>query len=269
VGESSKIQWTNHTFNVAFGCAKVSEGCKNCYADAFARRIGHGKRLPAIWGEDAERRVFGEKHWREPLKWNRAAEAAGVRARVFCSSMADVFENHPTVNEERTKLWPLIEATPWLDWMLLTKRPENMVRFTPTAWRAGWPKNVWAGATAETQGRLRERLGHLRRVPACTRFLSCEPLLEDLDLETEGMDAIDLVIIGGESGPNARPFDMAWARSAIRQLRGIGGVAVFIKQAGSRPQLHGVNIKLSDGHGGVMNEWIEDIQVREMPAVPT
>jgi protein gp37 len=130
MGETTGITWTDHTFNIVWGCHKVSDECKHCYAEAWSKRVGL-----KVWGQNGARRTFGEKHWHEPLKWNRDAERAGVRARVFCSSMADVFESHPTLTEERQKLWPLIGLTPWLDWQLLTKRPENMRRFAPEAWR--------------------------------------------------------------------------------------------------------------------------------------
>jgi protein gp37 len=140
MGKDTKIEWAKHTFNIVWGCTKVSEACASCYAEALAKRFGH-----SVWGADKERRKLGEAYWKQPLKWNAAAGAAGVRERVFCSSMADVFEDHPTVAEERQKLWPLIESTPNLNWLLLTKRPENMLKFTP--WSARWPSNIWAMCT--------------------------------------------------------------------------------------------------------------------------
>jgi protein gp37 len=112
VGKNSSIEWTHHTFNPWWGCVKVSPACQNCYALEFARRLGH-----SIWGAAAPRRFFGENHWLEPLKWNARAKADGERKRVFCASMADVFEARTDLNSERAKLWKLIEATPWLDWL--------------------------------------------------------------------------------------------------------------------------------------------------------
>src|SRR4051794_13231176 len=109
MGETTEISWTHSTFNPWWGCAKVSPGCTNCYAESFAKRTGH-----KVWGVAGERRIFGEKHWNEPRKWNRDAEKAGERHRVFCASMADVFEDHPIAEVERPKLWRLIEQTPWL-----------------------------------------------------------------------------------------------------------------------------------------------------------
>src|SRR5689334_16021242 len=134
MGAKTKIGWTHHTFNAWWGCHKVSPACKHCYAESFSKRTGH-----AVWGANAPRRFFGDAHWREPLKWNAAAEKAGERRRVFCGSMMDVFEWHdePTneqMNAARARLWELIESTPWLDWLLLTKRPENASSVLPDRW---------------------------------------------------------------------------------------------------------------------------------------
>ena len=124
----SKIEWTDHTFNIVWGCTKVSPGCKHCYAEGTAVWRGHD-----VWGPDKPRRLLSDAYWREPLKWNAAAQAAGKTARVFCSSMADVFEDREGL-DERAKLWPLIEETPWLRWLLLTKRPENVRDTVPASW---------------------------------------------------------------------------------------------------------------------------------------
>src|SRR6185436_18027435 len=118
--------------------------CAHCYAKTLSERWGFD-----VWGEENSRRIFGDKHWAEPLKWNAKAQAAGERRRVFCSSMADVFEDHPTIDQERAKLWPLIRATPWLDWQLLTKRADRILSCLPADFsRATYP-NVWLGFTAE------------------------------------------------------------------------------------------------------------------------
>src|SRR5688572_21886599 len=117
MGESTTITWTHHSWNPWWGCVKVSEGCKNCYAESFSKRACHD-----IWGPGSQRRFFGDKHWAEPIKWDRAAEKAGERRRVFCASMADVFEDRPDLVEPRRRLFELIRATPNLDWLLLTKR---------------------------------------------------------------------------------------------------------------------------------------------------
>lgn len=179
MGENSKIGWTHHTFNAWWGCHKVSPACTNCYAESFSKRTGH-----AVWGLKAPRRFFGEETWKKPLKWNRDAEKAGERRRVFCGSMMDVFELHPSPIESgmqlvaRTRLWQLIDSTPALDWLLLTKRPENAEAVLPLDWwRNGLPPNVWMGTTVENQEYADLRIPHLLKIPARVRFLSCEPLL--------------------------------------------------------------------------------------------
>ena len=176
MGKDSKISWTNHTFSPWWGCAKVATGCANCYAEGLAARFG------TQWGPRADRRFFGDKHWAEPLKWNRAAEKAGVRARVFCSSMADVFEDRRDLDDQRVRLWKLIEATPALDWLLLTKRPQNILSMLPPTWVASPRANVWMGTTVCTQPDAEKNIIWLLRTPAAVHFLSCEPLLESLDL---------------------------------------------------------------------------------------
>ena len=177
MAENSKIEWTTHTFNPIWGCVKVSDGCKNCYASTFSKRVGQD-----IWGVDKPRRTFGEKHWNEPLKWNKDAAGAGERHRVFCASMTDVFMDDPYMIEAHPRLWKLIEATPHLDWLLLTKRPENILKMIPEHWRAQLPFNVWVGTSVENQKAANERIPHLIQVPAVVRFLSCEPLLGEVDL---------------------------------------------------------------------------------------
>lgn len=264
MGESTEIAWTHSTFNPWWGCTKVSEGCKNCYADSFSKRVGF-----KVWGQDADRRLFGDKHWSEPVKWNRDAVKAGESRRVFCASMADVFENRRDLDPQRARLFKLIEHTPNLDWLLLTKRPENMGPLSPSSWEGAWPRNVWAGCTAESQEELEKRWPWLALVPAVVRFLSCEPQLEPVSL-FRAKDAMpDWVITGGESGHGARPYCADWVRDLIAQCRH-NGIAPFVKQMGAyycfgdeaRPH-HRVHLK--DAKGGDWNEWDEDLRVREFP----
>lgn len=211
MGKDSSIEWTDHTFNPWWGCVKVSPGCQNCYAEAWAKRVGE-----KIWGAKQDRRFFTEKHWGEPLKWNRDAESEGQRKRVFCASMADVFELRKDLDPWREKLWALVEQTPWLDWLLLTKRPQNISKKVP--WTDNWPENVWIGTTVEDQFRADERIPILLQLPAKRRFLSCEPLLGPVDLSQwtiqrpKKLHPIDWVIAGGESGPNSRAMLPSWAR---------------------------------------------------------
>lgn len=174
MGAETKIEWCDHTFNPWIGCTKVSPGCANCYAavNTFTRaQRAHGREL---WGPDAARHVTSEAKWREPIRWDAAAKAAGIRRRVFCASMADVFEDRPDLAEPRARLAYVIGKTPNLDWLLLTKRPENIARLWITD---VVPPNVWLGTTVEDQERADERIPHLLAVPAAVRFLSVEPLL--------------------------------------------------------------------------------------------
>lgn len=268
MAEKTGIAWTDHTFNPWWGCQRVSPGCVNCYAETFAKRTGHD-----IWGpaKTTARRTFGEKHWNEPLRWNTAAYLAGERRRVFCASMADVFEDHPALPAERDRLWALIRMTPELDWQILTKRPENISRMLPDDWGNGYP-NVWLGTSVEDQQRADERIPVLLRVPAAVRFLSCEPLLGLVELTAVrnphddmlhclsggiGYDNrrphIDWVIVGGESGGQRRPMELDWLMAIVRDCRW-SRVAVFVKQD---------NAFKPDQQGRIPDE----LWVREFPAL--
>jgi protein gp37 len=225
MGENSKIEWTDHTFNIAWGCEKVSPACDKCYAESWAKRAGH-----SLWGKDAPRRVMSAEHWKAPLKWNAAAAKAGVVARVFCSSMADVFEDHPTIAEQRERLWPMIAATPNLQWLLLTKRPGNVAKMVPALWLSTWPENVLPGFTAENQEWFDRREGAARKLwleNAVQWFVSYEPALGPIDFR--GFAPIAWIIVGGESGAGARPMMLSWVRSARDQALA-AGVPFFLKQ---------------------------------------
>lgn len=239
MGKDSRIEWTDHTFNPWRG-----------------------------WGKTGSRPIAAESYWQQPLRWNRDAQQAGVRRRVFCSSLADVFEGYDTMPKSawaavcaaRFRLFHLVERTPWLDWLLLTKRPENALTLAPERWSEGWPDNVWIGTSVEDQSAADTRIPHLLQVPARVRFLSCEPLLGPVDLSTESgycycgdsreshrrafwgdhsyndmlqpmPDGIHWVIVGGESGSNARPMHPDWVRG-LRDACQAYGVAFFFKQWG-------------------------------------
>lgn len=217
MARNSQIEWTHHTFNPWWGCSKVSPACEKCYAELWAKRMGQ-----KLWGPKSDRRFFGDAHWKEPLAWNEEARALGSRQRVFCASMADVFEKRSDLDPQRGRLWDLVQATPWLNWLLLTKRPENVVDMIP--WKADqWPSNVWLGSTVENEKFAEERLPHLLRHAAAVRFLSCEPLLGALDLsawfDRAHLQPIDWVIVGGESGQGARPMHPDWARMLLQQCQ--------------------------------------------------
>jgi protein gp37 len=232
MAEKTAIAWTDSTWNLAWGCTKVSPGCKNCYADGLADRYGYD-----VWGPEKSRRTFGEKHWQEPIKWNRQAEKEGRRRRVFCSSMCDVFEDHPTIQKELAKLWPLIRATPHLDWQLLTKRPERIGDNLPADWDQGW-HNVWLGTSIENND-YTWRADYLCQIPAVVRFISYEPALGPLDkLDLTG---IHWVIYGGESGQDFRPEDKQWARDMMARCRA-ASVAFFHKQSAAYRTETGVEL---------------------------
>lgn len=233
MGQDSKIEWTHHTFNPWWGCVRVSKGCKYCYADTWARRVGLD-----LWGPKADRRFFSDAHWKEPFKWNREAELEKQRRRVFCASMADVFENRRDLDPWRERLWPIIEATPMLDWLLLTKRPENIASLAP--WKGDWPQNVWLGTTTENQHWADKRLDILMQHRAAVRFASCEPLLGSLDLSRwlvnpfigrKERRGLNWVIAGGESGAKARPMVPLWAQQ-IRDDCKAASVPFHFKQWG-------------------------------------
>lgn len=228
--ENSKIEWTDHTFNPWIGCSKCSKGCEHCYASSMMAE--RWKR--AIWGPGGTRRRTSPGNWRNPLRWNK--ESSG--ARVFCASLADVFEDYKGDGSApdrplglapwRHDLFDLIEKTPNLEWLLLTKRPQNAAKFL----KKRMPRNVWIGTSVEDQKAADERIPHLAGIPATVRFLSCEPLLGPLNLRPL-LGRIDWVIVGGESGKSPRQMDADWVRD-IRDQCVEAGVAFHFKQWGGR-----------------------------------
>lgn len=241
MAENSKIEWTDHTFNPWIGCTKVSPGCDHCYAEAWDRRFavsGHAMR----WGDKALRTRTSAANWRLPLKWDKQSEADGVRRKVFCASLADVFDN-AVPPEWRAALFALIAGTPHLDWLLLTKRIGNVAKMieAPGMQKCGLPPNVWLGATVVDQEEADRDIPKLLAVPARVRFLSIEPMLGPIDLDAalwryEGpmhirREALHWVICGGESGAGARPISPDWARRLRDQCKA-AGVAFLFKQWG-------------------------------------
>jgi protein gp37 len=255
MAENSKIEWCDHTFNPWMGCTRVSPGCQHCYAETMMdHRYGKVK-----WGPQGKRIRTAKQYWKQPLKWNNTlwvecdvcgfrqvfdehgrcpecqhpmvATMRRVRQRVFCGSLCDVFEDRPDTFLWRDDLFQLIEQTPNLDWLLLTKRPENVKR--------SLPDNVWVGTSVEDQKFANKRIIELMKIPATVRFLSCEPLLGPLDLSgylkclTGDYETpmISWVICGGESGPDARPMNPDWVRS-LRDQCLEADVPFFFKQWG-------------------------------------
>lgn len=221
MGETTAIAWTHHTFNVVWGCTKVSPGCDNCYAATLSKRYGFD-----LWGKDNDRRFFSDKHWAEPLRWNKSAADLGMRRQVFCGSMCDVMEDRADMKGPRERLFSLIEQTPHLDWQLLTKRPQNFVRFLPAEWLANPRPNVWLMTTVESRD-YTWRINSLLEAPAVVHGLSCEPLLGPLELPR--LAELSWIIAGAESGHGARSMDEDWVRS-LRDQCNSAGVAFFFKQ---------------------------------------
>lgn len=225
--KESKIEWTTHTFNPWIGCTKVSPGCVHCYAETLMdTRYGRAK-----WGRGNPRSRTSANNWKEPLGWDKSAAKLGERQRVFCASLADVFDGE-VANEWRDDLWALIKATPNLDWLLLTKRPEVMLSETR---RLGVPENVWLGVSVEDQVRAQERIPLLIETDAAVKFLSVEPLLGALDLSywltAPLLPNLQWVIVGGESGAGSRPMEEEWVQGILAECEA-AGVAFLFKQWG-------------------------------------
>jgi protein gp37 len=260
--ENSNIEWCHHTFNAWEGCDKIGPGCDNCYAATRNHRFHAG----ANWGPDAPRQLRSDKYWREPLKWNsnHAAFFAthGCRQRVFVNSLADVFDNKAPEGQ-RERLWQLIRDTPNLDWLLLTKRIGNAAKMLPADWGNGYP-NVWLGVTVVNQPEADRDISKLLKLPAHVLFLSIEPMLGAIELtklpwrfngftgesvktinaltgDVQSLDPvfgaaangpkIHQVIVGGESGPGARPMHPAWVR-LLRDQCASARVPFLFKQWG-------------------------------------
>jgi len=338
MAENTAISWCDSTFNHVRGCTKVSAGCASCYADTMSKR---NPKTLGVWGPNGTRVVASEAMWKKPLKWNREAAPAYIpvcaqcgadakhdlprcpeceygidrsRPRVFCASLADVFEdwqgpihNHKgeqlyqrwhhaqpewvassvpcegepvTMDDVRSRLFRLIDATPNLDWLVLTKRPENIRRMWP-----GWqgdlasaftskatPKrreNVFLGTSVENQEYAEKRIPELLRCRDLSPvlFLSCEPLLGPLDMIAahwgtvawgDRTAGINWVIVGGESGPKARPMDINWARSLRDQC------------AAAKVPFHFKQFSQADTKG--FNDFAtfpDELKIREFPHVGT
>lgn len=229
MGSNSKIEWCHNTFNPWYGCSKVSQACKFCYAVRTAARLG------VKWGDDAPRRAASERMWQQPLVWDRRAKRTGRRERVFCASLADVFEDRYELEPWRLRLFETIAQTSSLDWLLLTKRPQHIQSMAePLTQRFGgrMPSNVWLGTTVETNEH-RERIQDLVAQPAAVHFVSAEPLLEEIDLRPH-LPTLDWIIAGGESGSVAsRPSHPDWVRALRDQCtERVTPVPFFFKQWG-------------------------------------
>lgn len=313
MSENTKIEWADHTWSPWRGCTKVSPGCANCYAETLARRNPY---VLGGWGKGAPRAY--SKSWNAPLRWDRhqadrscgrceydeaeggllaQCEACRVRPRVF-PSLCDWLDDEIPV-EWLGRFLHLIEMTPHIDWLLLTKRPQlfrtAMAKLDAAdlpwgivarRWLRGEPPaNVWFGVSVEDQTRANERIPLLLEIPARLRWLSVEPLLGPVDLsewtsisiqhhpdgsETPIPKPIDWVVVGGESGPCARPCNVEWIRSVIYDCK-TTGIPCFVKQLGSRPEVEAPSggwvqpVPVRHRKGGDPAEWPDNLRVRKFP----
>lgn len=234
--QNSKIEWTHHTFNPWWGCVHVSPACDHCYAERFAGRKTRTKEQ--LWGKGATRLIGGDDYWNAPRRWNRRAEQLGVRYRVFCGSMCDVMERRSDLTLPRRRLFRLIEETPGLDWLLLTKRPQEFSKVLPKHWLERPRPNVWLMTTVENSDYL-WRIEALMGVAAVVHGISIEPILGPVILPKRFLKVGNhaWVITGGESGPGARPSQIEWIRG-IRDTCVAAGVPFHFKQWGE----HGADL---------------------------
>lgn len=252
MAEKTGISWTDSTFNPWIGCTKVGPGCDHCYAEALMDTRWH----KVQWGTGQQRQRTSAANWRQPLLWEREHEAFALaherRRRVFCASLADVFDNEVPA-EWRADLFALIGATPHLDWLILTKRIGNVRGMAPAE---GLPANVWLGATIVNQEEHDRDAHKLLAVDASVRFVSIEPMLGPIDMgymrewTVSNRRLVDWVIVGGESGHGARPIQLGWVESLRRQCE-LQGVAFFFKQWGGASATAGG----CDLQGREVKEW--------------
>jgi protein gp37 len=268
MAENSDIQWTDHTWNPWIGCTQVSPGCANCYAKTMMDdRYGRVK-----WGAGQERSRTSEANWKHPAKWNRQAEKLGIRYRVFCSSLADIFDNEVSV-EWRQDAFRVIESCKNLDWLLLTKRPQNIISMVESIsgdFFSKWARqnpHVWFGCTIEDQQRYNERSPYMQDVRSrgSKVFYSCEPLLGRVNLYLLS-NPVDWVIVGGESGSKARETSLSAIRGVVHQCQA-NETPCLVKQLGKSPvTMDGDRWSISDSHGGNIDEFPSDLKIREFPA---
>lgn len=223
MAENTNISWTDHTFNPWWGCTRIAPGCDNCYAAALDKRTGGDH-----WDPHTAPRITKDAAWRKLRKLHAEAERIRSPKKVFCGSMMDWCDNQVS-NDQRIRLFAEIAASPWFDWQLLTKRASRILDSIPAMYWPSVRERIWLGVTVENRKHGYPRIDHLREVLPHIRFLSCEPLLEDLkDINLQG---IHWVIIGGESGPGARKMEPEWVLNLIRQCDA-QSVPVWFKQWG-------------------------------------
>lgn len=271
MGDRTKIEWTQATWNPWQGCHKVSAGCDNCYMYRDKGRYGQDPKV--IVRSKPQTFYMPKSLMRLP-----------PGTKVFVCSWSDFF--HKAADPWRTEAWELIRNRPDLIFQIVTKRPERIMECLPLAWGPGW-KHVWLGVSVEDQKTADERIPILLQTPAAVRWISAEPLLKELTLvlylpviergrggPIQSGGGLDWVVVGGESGPKARPMNIEWVRDILNQCAA-AGVACFVKQLGAHPvyteqkvkPLIGAirPLKLKDLKGGDWSEWPEDLRVKEFP----
>ena len=247
MGSTSKIQWTEASWNPWHGCKKVSEGCKYCYMYRDKER----------WKKDPKEVLRSKNNFKTPLSWE------GMKL-IFTCSWSDFFIEE--ADQWRDEAWEIIKKTPWHTYQILTKRPERIKECLPNDWGVNGYMNVWIGISAENQEVYDERIPILKSIPARVRFLSLEPLIGRITLGD--LYGIDWVIVGGESGNNTgkyrfRPCQMSWIHIIVSDCI-LAGTPVFVKQLGTHLSQQ---LGLSDRHGGNIEEFPDGFKIREMPEV--
>lgn len=228
MGDATAIAWTDKTWNPWMGCFKVSQGCKHCYADTLTTN----KMGLDVFGADTDKRKrTGQAIWNRPFRWHREAILEREPARVFTMSLGDFFEDARQLNQWREEAWRIIRQCYWLDFQILTKRPENIERMLPDDWdshTSGYPywPHVWLGTSIE-DNRVAHRADILIEVPAHVHFISYEPAIGPGDMIN--LEGIEWMIVGGESGPKRRKMDLQWARD-MQERCSEEGVPYFFKQ---------------------------------------
>lgn len=249
--ENTKIQWATHTWNPWIGCTRVSPGCLHCYAETLMdTRYGRVK-----WGPGQPRSRTSAAYWRNPIRWNQEAKRLGERFRIF-PSLCDVFD-HEVPDDWKLCFHEMISVTPYLDWLLLTKRHKEMLVEMTDRYGTKPPDNIWLGVSVENQEWADKRRNSLAAVAAAVKFVSYEPAIGPVDWD--GWDFLNWMIVGGESGAGARRFESAWAASTLQWCQR-NAVAFFMKQKGSNS-----DIACRDAKGGNPEEWPEWCRVREFP----
>ena len=273
--ENSNIAWCNHTLNPWTGCAKVGEECRNCYAEYLARTKPN---INVPWGPGQPRKPASEEMWKQPIAWNEKARRAGVHARVFCASLADVFDAEAPAGL-RERLFNVIGDTPHLDWLMLTKRAQLIkAQLQEIGALDLMPlPNVWIGVSAGDQVNFDKRWKYLREVPAVVRFCSYEPALGPIILPDDVQGRLDWLICGGETAPKkgeGRIMQPEWART-IRDQCAAMGVRFFFKQFGNwlllpggRREWHGKTSAIYARTGHLLDgvEWHQFPQPKQREA---